>query len=470
MTEPMESDFMFVIQDPKERFSNETRTKIRKQAMRGRVGAPRHSLSPGSMSEYKRTIRRNWDMEHPLPPMPVSGLELLIKDRGIDPLDLSALASIHIGTVAAIVLSSEPSPLPGVLLCRQKSYFSFIPSHFGHTLALDDAFRCLITSAHSKLVPCHSSRRETILSNYSKALHSLQTAVKDSKTRYSTEVLCATAILAIFELLNSPNGMHWSQHIAGASRLIQLRGPSSFSSEFDKCLFVSLSYPICAQSLLNNEYCFLDDPTWTEVMKSAHIPSEIFTDRSKLGIDLMMLKPKISGLAKRTNHVVFMQETLEPKHFEAITADLRAARSRIVTWRRNFNTALLHADERTRKDALDFGKRYELLGVSLVIHIIVSRLLCSIAPNDRSILEEEVQNLALELKAVQGTLAHNRRAEFFFEQKATIGNAAIATHSYFEDVLDSGKIVELWRLETFFKAFGRKCCDGDGCCESEMYE
>jgi hypothetical protein len=31
--------------------------------------------------------------------MPLSGLELLIRDRGIDPLDLSALASIHIGTM-----------------------------------------------------------------------------------------------------------------------------------------------------------------------------------------------------------------------------------------------------------------------------------------------------------------------------------------------------------------------------------
>lgn len=278
MTDSRQSGFEFVMTDPTERFSSETRTKIRKQAMRGRVGAPHRSSSPPT-SESKRPTCRDWDMGHPLPPMPLSGLELLIRDRGLDPLDLSALASIHIGTMfvlsavysdsfadyalhrAAVVLASEPSPLPGVLLCRQRSYFSFIPSHFGQILALDDAFRCLITAAHFKLVPYHSSRPETNLSNYSKALHSLQSAVKDRKTRYSTEVLCATAILAIFEvssfvspvndhpltdskLLNSPNGMPWSQHIAGASRLIQLRGPSRFTSEFDKSLFVSLSYPI----------------------------------------------------------------------------------------------------------------------------------------------------------------------------------------------------------------------------------
>jgi len=204
-------------------------------------------------------------------------------------------------------------------------------------------------------------------------------------------------------------------------------------------------------------------------MKSTHIPSEIFTDRSKLGIDLMMLKPRVSGLAKRTNHAVFMQEELEFETLEALAADLRGSRSRIVMWRRKFNTALLNVDESTRKDALDFGKRYELLGVSLVVHILLSRLLCSISPNDRSLLEEEVQSLASELKAVQGTLANNRRAEFFFEQKAKIADAAIATHPYFADVLHSGKVVELWRLEAFFKALGRKCCDGETCCKNELF-
>src|ERR1700753_3217498 len=101
---------------------------------------------------------------------------------------------------------------------------------------------------------------------------------------------------------------------------------------------------------------------------------------------------------------------------------------------------------------MDFGKRYELPGISFVIHITVSRLLCSIVPNERALLEDEVQNLAIELKAIQGSLEHNRRAEFFFAQKAKNAEAAIATHGYFRDVLDSGKVVESWRLEKLFEA------------------
>jgi hypothetical protein len=201
-------------------------------------------------------------------------------------------------------------------------------------------------------------------------------------------------------------------------------------------------------------------------MKSTNVPGETFTDRSKLGVELMMLKPKVSGLAKRTNHAVLMQDALQPEDFKALVSDLHAARSAMVNWRRKFNTALIHADERSREDPLDFGKRYELLGVSLVAHIVLSRLLCSIVASERGLLEEEVQNLSLELKTLQGSLAHNRRAEFFFKQKAKIADAAIDTHTYFRDVVDSGEIVELWRLEKFFDAIGRKNCDGKTCCDA----
>ena len=99
MTESEQNGFEFVMQDPNERFSNETRTKIRKQAMRGRIGGPRHGSGHSLAPKCTHSTSRSWDLDHPLPPMPASGLELLIRDRGIDPLDLSALASIHIGTV-----------------------------------------------------------------------------------------------------------------------------------------------------------------------------------------------------------------------------------------------------------------------------------------------------------------------------------------------------------------------------------
>lgn len=102
MAASIHSTFEFVMQDPNERFSRETQTKIRKQAMRA-VGAARRksdrSRSPSPTNTPKYRIRRDSDIAQLLYPMPVSGLELLVKDRGFDPVDLSGLASVHIGTM-----------------------------------------------------------------------------------------------------------------------------------------------------------------------------------------------------------------------------------------------------------------------------------------------------------------------------------------------------------------------------------
>ena len=101
---------------------------------------------------------------------------------------------------AATVLAARPSQLRDVLICRQRSYFSYIPTRFGSAVVLDDAFRCLITAAHAMLIPDHKPSSEKILSFYGRALRSLQSAVNDQHLRYSPDVLCATAILALFEV------------------------------------------------------------------------------------------------------------------------------------------------------------------------------------------------------------------------------------------------------------------------------
>lgn len=106
-TQARQSIFEFVIQDPEQRFSRDTQTKIRKQAMRA-VGAARrrsdtrsdYSKSPSPKSVSKHRPRRDLDLACSLVPMPLSGLELLVRDRGIDPMDLSALTSIHIGQMS----------------------------------------------------------------------------------------------------------------------------------------------------------------------------------------------------------------------------------------------------------------------------------------------------------------------------------------------------------------------------------
>jgi len=100
------------------------------------------------------------------------------------------------------MLSSEPNQLPGFLLCRQWSYFFIVLARLGHVLVLDGAFRCLVTVAHSVLVPTHEAEAQVIHSRSGRTLHSLQFAVNHHRARYSTEALCAISILALFEVIS----------------------------------------------------------------------------------------------------------------------------------------------------------------------------------------------------------------------------------------------------------------------------
>jgi hypothetical protein len=184
---------------------------------------------------------------------------------------------------------------------------------------------------------------------------------------------------------------------------------------------------------------------------------------------LLIILSKIPTLAKRSTHAVIFQELFRPSHFEALASDIRIVRTSILIWRRRFNTLLINAEGRSSDDTADFGKRYELLGVSLVINILLDRMLHYVSPKERAVLEEEVQNLALEIKMVHKSLElnHNSRASFFLTQKSLVADAAIATHKYFLEVIDNGEIIEAWRLKKFCESLGRKCCDGEGCCSED---
>lgn len=60
-------------------------------------------------------------------------------------------------------------------------------------------------------------------------------------------------MLTIMKLLNAGDGTAWGHHIAGAAELIRFRDPSTFVSNFDKSMLVSLSYPIVSRNTLRQK-------------------------------------------------------------------------------------------------------------------------------------------------------------------------------------------------------------------------
>lgn len=113
---------------------------------------------------------------------------------GLDHLTLHKIPS------ASHIISSDPSRLRDVLSCPQDSYLSLILPQLGSSSVLDDAFRSLKAIASFLVYKDTSLSSEKVLAAYHKALGSLQSAMYDDVARHSPELLCATCILALFEV------------------------------------------------------------------------------------------------------------------------------------------------------------------------------------------------------------------------------------------------------------------------------
>ena len=132
--------------------------------------------------------------------VPNSGYESMRMNYGFDLLDISALTTFHNGRITAQLLAREPLRLTQALRCQQWSYFSFLPSRYGHCACLDDAANCVAARLRQWMDSPSIPPDCAVLSLYSKSLNSLQTALNDPVLCMQPEVLCATAILTIYEV------------------------------------------------------------------------------------------------------------------------------------------------------------------------------------------------------------------------------------------------------------------------------
>lgn len=128
------------------------------------------------------------------------GYELTSMRSDFDINDLSTLATLHVGRAARAALSKNPYHLIYQLRShKQWSYLSYLPSLYGHVPCLSDAADCVIARARQIISP-HENWEAAVITLYVKALDSLQKALDSPETRYRPEVLCATEILALYEV------------------------------------------------------------------------------------------------------------------------------------------------------------------------------------------------------------------------------------------------------------------------------
>jgi hypothetical protein len=168
-----------------------------------------HPAAPSSSSPSSASSTSSTSSDSPSSPsfanpcrlrqMPLSGVDRLVADYGINPVHFSALTNVHLGGVAVSVLARQPHRLQGLLSDRTWSYFSFVPARYGQHPYLDDALRCLVVKARAIMAPSAEADK-MILAAYGKALQSLQKAVQDPSLVAGPDVLGATGILSVFEV------------------------------------------------------------------------------------------------------------------------------------------------------------------------------------------------------------------------------------------------------------------------------
>jgi hypothetical protein len=98
---------------------------------------------------------------------------------------------------------------------------------------------------------------------YGRSLAGLQRALNHPVAWRSAETLVATMLCCLFELFaGTSNPLSWMMHAAGVSRLVQARGPSSFSTPIERASLSCFRPLMIMQSLFSGQDCFLTQPEW----------------------------------------------------------------------------------------------------------------------------------------------------------------------------------------------------------------
>ncbi|KAL8945893.1 MAG: hypothetical protein Q9222_007634 [Ikaeria aurantiellina] len=368
-----------------------------------------------------------------IPACPSStGYEAMRMRFDYDIIDASALTSVHIGRATAQPLQEKPARLSNILQSKRWSYFDYLPSRYGQTQCLDDALCCLAARIRQWITnPGKPSPK--ILQLYSKAVKSLQAALDDATMVLHSDVLCATEILTIYELLDSERDRAWMPHTKGTATLIRLRGPKGFPTEYDKALFFAQLGPIYSEAMTNVTHCFLREPEWQTIFESLILEHPSFSPSDQALVSLWACIIPIPGLFHRVQRSISNQEETSFLNRHNLLQSLLRIRSQLMAWGRDQRLAYtktcgLMKYSYMRLEQAKTEIEYETFGILTTNLMQVERFIVVLDHTLAVQMEPHVQRLAAQLVDLHraASLA-NPRAALFLSFKVMIAKAALAT-------------------------------------------
>ncbi|PNP59735.1 hypothetical protein THARTR1_00614 [Trichoderma harzianum] len=361
-----------------------------------------------------------------------SSYEKMRMRYNFDLLDLSQLTSFHISYATANILAHKPTMLTEVLGHRDWSYLNYLPGRIGHNSALDKAAACVAARAQQWLSSPSEPVSNSILKLYSSALAALQAELQCPNACLRPDVLCATQLLGIYELLKMSTEDAWRYHSTGATALIKLRGPGRCETDFEKALVLSHVGQIFHEALNINQTCFLSDGPWQAALRSIPTTDNLFSDRSEPIISLLTTVCRVPEYFYKTTQIICVTRHDTPASLvDDVQNNLQLLRLQLLHWYEIFFGST--TSDYPKVD-IDKDRKHEALGFSFAVSIILNRLLFCLDPVENAHCEETAQNSALKILMIaKQELSAVSQAELFMAIKFKVAKVTLATAERWRD-------------------------------------
>ncbi|KAM0712034.1 hypothetical protein Q7P37_011128 [Cladosporium fusiforme] len=177
-----------------------------------------------------------------LPVLPPS-----LPSSGVDPEAILSLARFHIARTAVVLVRYHPERLGDALRWRHWTYASIAPIATGErTACVDSALICLsaklddLLSAGAGEIP--SAR---VLTCYERCLADLRHALAGGDVVRREDLLVTAQLLAVFEILHTPEKNTWAKHAIGAVSMLMSCKPKHRISR-------TSGWPVLTETLLDS--------------------------------------------------------------------------------------------------------------------------------------------------------------------------------------------------------------------------
>jgi hypothetical protein len=232
----------------------------------------------------------------------------------------------------------------------------------------------------------------------------------------------------------------WDKHIAGASRLIHLRGPQAFSTRLEKeillCLSCALVSP-CVYDLVvdvltstkiydsyrNPEQPFLEEEGWDQALASIASPDEQLSTRSDSAIDAWKWVAKLGRFCSGVYAAVLGEVTPSQDDIDALYTSIQEYREENVLRRSELDRPPLPTNPAWREAGLlcsDIDMREQTQASYYNQAMLCSRLLTALSSRNLEAIEEEaVTYCQVLVNRTTKTVKPDGCAGYWFEQDVT---------------------------------------------------